>query len=51
VEATPQQAKVISRFPLPREDNGPVLSHPVICGGRLYLRHLKDLLVYDIHGT
>jgi outer membrane protein assembly factor BamB len=48
VKATPDEAKVVSRFPLPRQGNDPTLTHPVVCGGRLYLRHLDDLFAYDI---
>lgn len=48
VEATPRQARIISRFELPRPDSLPCLTHPVVCGGRLYLRHLNDLWAYDI---
>jgi outer membrane protein assembly factor BamB len=48
VRATPQAATVVSRFTLPRPDTEPVLTHPVVCGGRLYLRHLDDLFAYDI---
>ena len=48
VQATPEKAEIVSTFPLPRPDKEPTLSHPVICGGRLYLRHLGELYVYDI---
>ncbi len=48
VKATPQAATVISRFNLPRPDKDPTLTHPVVCGGRLYLRHLDDLFAYEV---
>lgn len=48
VAISPRQARVISHFELPRTDTDPILSHPVVCGGRLYLRHLDDLWAYDI---
>lgn len=48
VKATPQAATVISRFKFPRNDSEHTLTHPVVCGGRLYLRHLSDLCAYDI---
>ncbi|MBI5386847.1 MAG: PQQ-like beta-propeller repeat protein [Verrucomicrobia bacterium] len=48
VEVTPQHATVISRFAPPWQNPPPCLSHPVVCGGRLYLRHLDELLAYDI---
>jgi len=48
VEVTPQQAKIISKFTPPWTERPPSISHPVVCGGRLYLRHLNTLLVYDV---
>jgi outer membrane protein assembly factor BamB len=48
VQATPERATIVSRFPFPRTDREPTLTHPVVCGGRLYLRHLNDLCAYDI---
>jgi hypothetical protein len=48
VKATPASAKIVSRFPIPKHDTEHTLSHPVVCGGRLYLRHLGDLFAYDI---
>jgi outer membrane protein assembly factor BamB len=48
VKATPQSAAIVSRFNIPRSDNEHTLAHPVVCGGRLYVRHLDDLFAYDI---
>ncbi|MCY3020259.1 MAG: PQQ-like beta-propeller repeat protein [Planctomycetota bacterium] len=48
VEVTPQQAKVVSRFTPPWKHKPPCLSHPVVCGGRLYIRHLDELFAYDL---
>jgi len=48
VKATPEEAKIVSRFKLPRRDTDHTLTHPVICGGRLYLRQLDQLFAYDI---
>jgi len=48
VDVTPKQARVISSFAPPWREKPPCLSHPVICGGRLYIRHLNDLLAYDL---
>lgn len=48
VKVTPQQAMIVSRFTPPWKEKPPCLSHPVVCGGRLYIRHLDDLFVYDI---
>jgi hypothetical protein len=30
---------------------GPFWSHPVVFGGRLYIRHSDKLFVYDISGN
>jgi len=38
----------ISKFKLPRDGVGLYLSHPVICGGRMYLRQGNALFCYDI---
>jgi outer membrane protein assembly factor BamB len=51
VKATPQSAKIVSRFKLPRQDSDHTLTHPVVCGGRLYLRQLDELFAYDIRAT
>ena len=48
VDATPRAATIISQFKIPRQDEANTLAHPVVCGGRLYLRHLNDLLAYDV---
>ncbi len=48
VKATPQGHTVISRFRLPEGGKGPVWAHPVVCGGRLYLRHGDRLYCYDV---
>ena len=48
VKPSPQSAEIISQFKVPRENEQHSLAHPVVCGGRLYVRHLNDLLVYDL---
>jgi hypothetical protein len=48
VRATPEAARIVSRFTLPRADKETTLSHPVVCGGRLYVRHWDDLFAYDL---
>ncbi len=48
VKATPEGHTVISRFRLPPGGSGPVWAHPVVCGGRLYLRHGNSLYCYDV---
>jgi outer membrane protein assembly factor BamB len=48
VEATPQEFKLISQFKLPSGGEGPSWAHPVVCGGRLYIRHSNRLFAYDV---
>lgn len=48
VKATPKGHQVISRFRVPRGGKGLNWAHPVVCGGRLYLRHSDYLWAYDI---
>ncbi len=36
------------RFDQPNRSSRPAWSHPVICGGKLYLRDMDTLLVYDV---
>lgn len=51
IAADPTECKVISTFQIP-EGSKPSWSHPVIAGGRLYLRDKDRLLCYDLrqHG-
>lgn len=51
VNATPKAAKIVSRFKLPRRDTEHTLTHPVVCGGRLYLRQLENLFAYEINDS
>lgn len=48
VEATPTGHDAISRFKIPEGGEGPTWAHPVICGGRLYIRHADRLYVCDV---
>jgi outer membrane protein assembly factor BamB len=48
VRATPAGHEVISQFYLPKGGEGPCWAHPVVCGGRLYLRHGNFLYAYDV---
>ncbi len=47
VRATPEGFKVVSSFRI-AHGSGPHWAHPVIAGGRLYVRHGKTLACYDI---
>ncbi len=44
----PDRYVEISRFRLPNEAEGMSWAHPVVCGGRLYLRHAQYLYCYDV---
>ncbi len=48
VKATPSGHEVISQFDIPKGGRGPTWAHPVVCGGRLYIRHGDFLYVYDV---
>ena len=44
----PTSHKVTSFFKVPRDGKGRVWAHPVVCGGRLYIRHGQYLYAYDV---
>lgn len=48
VPARPETFEIVSQFELPKQGDGPTWAHPVVCGGRLYLRHGNYLYVYDV---
>jgi outer membrane protein assembly factor BamB len=48
VKATPAGHQIVSWFRLPAGGTGPVWAHPVVCDGRLYIRHGSFLYAYDI---
>jgi len=48
VKATPDGHDLISRFQLPEDSDAKTWAHPVICGGRLYLRRGEYLYAYDV---
>jgi len=50
VPATPAAYKVVSQFQVPMGGEGRYWAHPVVYGGRLYLRHGDKLHAYDIRG-
>jgi len=50
IRPTPERREVISSFHIPKGGRGPTWAHPVVCGGRLYLRHSDFLYAYDIKG-
>ena len=40
--------ELVSSFTIPSAKKAKALTHPVICGGRLYIRHERRLYCYDI---
>ena len=50
VKATPEAYEVAGEFNVPKGGTRPYWAHPVVCGGRLYLRHEDKLFVYNIKG-
>ncbi len=51
VKATPESWEEVSSFRLPRGGKGLYWAHPVICGGRLYVRHSDQLFTFDIRNN
>ncbi len=48
VRADPDAFRLASSFRLPKGGTGLYWAHPVVCGGRLYVRHADKLFAYDI---
>lgn len=48
VAAAGKQFEVVSRFRLDSQGAGPTWAYPVVCDGRLYLRHDEFLFCYDV---
>ncbi|MFC2129767.1 polyvinylalcohol dehydrogenase, partial [Bacteroidota bacterium] len=48
VRATPDQCEISGEFKVPEGGDGMYWAHPVVCGGRLYVRHADKLYAYDI---
>lgn len=48
VEATPEKYNPTGTFNVPSGGKGMYWAHPVVCGGRLYIRHTDKLFVFDI---
>ena len=51
VKATPTGHPIVSQFRIPEGGSGPSWAHPVVCGGRLYIRHGDLLFAYDVRVT
>ena len=50
VDASSKGYKEKGKFKLESEGKDPYWNHPVVAGGRLYLRHENDLFVYNVKG-
>ncbi len=48
VKATYEKYDEVSSFKMPEGGEGMYWAHPVVCGGRLYIRHADKLFAYDI---
>ena len=48
VAATPNGHELVGQFDLPEGGQGKSWAHPVVCGGRLYIRHGDFLYAYDV---
>jgi outer membrane protein assembly factor BamB len=48
VAATPNGHELVGQFALPKGGQGNSWAHPVVCGGRLYIRHGDFLYAYDV---
>lgn len=46
--ATPEKFEVAGSFRVPEGGKGMCWAHPVVCGGRLYIRHDDRLFVYGV---
>jgi outer membrane protein assembly factor BamB len=48
LDATPDGFDMVSRFELKRKPANSYLAHPIVCGGRVYIRCGQDLYAYDV---
>ena len=48
VKPSPKSLEIVSSFQVPEGGKGPYWAHPVVCDGRLYIRHDDRLFVYKI---
>ena len=48
VEPAPDGHRLTGKFKIPSGPKGPTWAHPVVCGGRLYIRHGDFLYAYDV---
>lgn len=48
VKPSPEVFELVSAFEIPEGGEGKSWAHPVVCNGRLYVRHGEFLYVYDV---
>ncbi|MBC8468166.1 MAG: PQQ-like beta-propeller repeat protein [Planctomycetes bacterium] len=48
VRPTPEGHELVSSFEIPKGGKGNSWAHPVVCGGRLYIRHGEFLYAYSL---
>jgi outer membrane protein assembly factor BamB len=48
VQPTPDGHRLVSYFKIPKGGKGKSWAHPVVCGGRLYIRHGEFLYAYSL---
>ncbi len=48
VKPTPEGHEIISQFKIPTGGEGKSWAHPVVCGGRLYVRHGDLLFAFNV---
>ncbi len=51
IEPRPDRLNVVSRFQTPEDNRELAWAHPVVCGGRLYLRRGSCLYAYDVQAN
>ena len=51
VKPAPTGHDIVSQFTLPAGGKGATWAHPVVCGGRLYIRHGDRLYAYDVRAN
>jgi len=51
VRPSPRAFEIVSRFEIPKGGRGPTWAHPVVCAGRLYLRHGDYLYCYAVRAA
>jgi outer membrane protein assembly factor BamB len=48
VQPTPVGHRLVSHYKIPKGGKGKSWAHPVVCGGRLYIRHSEFLYAYSL---